>query len=311
MKSTVKPWHLVGLGALLMVLAALMIRGFYVEYKARERENSLNAALEQSNLVLGRVSSRLAEKESLIKLLEKNHKETIDKNGELIQEVVVLKAKLEAKGQGTIKWVPKYETKIVAEKCPTESPPVQEKTFFTFEDSRLKLAVDLIKEELEYHLSQKFRATVVRTVLPETGKSVFYVTVYEQNEKGEDIGQFSLEYLEALQVDQPKKTFRWWSPHLDVGLSIGLNNQAELHATGQLGLNIMSYGLTEDDNEIRVLRINLGICGKECGSVGITPVTYNIGKQLPLLSDLWCGPNIEYTFPEGNFGFGIMIGSTL
>lgn len=109
-----------------------------------------------------------------------------------------------------------------------------------------------------------------------------------------------------LYIDPTAPEFRWWSPHIDGGISAAFM-PSQAAGGGSLGFSIASYGVTADDNIWRFLRVALA-SDMETGWVEISPAGYNLGKPLPIISDCWVYPNIVYG--EGGLGAGIAITST-
>jgi len=316
MKNTLKPWHFVCLGMVALIVIVLMIRGLWLEYRSSQTIAELTASRVQSDLQLGRAQSRLVSLQTALQQMEQSHLEDVQRLELKTQEVVNLEASLRSKGEG--KLVVKWETKVVSKEKivylsgPEDDPKVHEiKSLpFAFQDWRLSVQGDAITEDFSYELTQKFRGSLSRAITGD-GQSVFYVSLYELDKEGQDLVKLELTELDVLQVDYPEERFFVWAPHIDICLVGGLNLDVKLHAVAEVGMSFMAYGLTPDDNTWRFLRVSGGICGSECGAVGFMPISYNIGKQLPLLSDLFIGPMAHWIFPQNSYGFGIGFGSTL
>jgi hypothetical protein len=70
----------------------------------------------------------------------------------------------------------------------------------------------------------------------------------------------------------------------------------------------MAYGRTVNDNDWRFIRLGAGVTTKENWFLELDPVQYNLGRYIPLISDLWLGIGVAY---DGSWGLGISIGTTL
>ena len=62
--------------------------------------------------------------------------------------------------------------------------------------------------------------------------------------------------------------------------------------------------MTEDDLEWRFLRLSVGAVGDKI-NLGFAPVRWNMGKHLPLVSDLWLYGGIMREFKMGGWRYFI------
>ena len=76
-----------------------------------------------------------------------------------------------------------------------------------------------------------------------------------------------------------------------------------------MGISFMSYGKTADDMIWRFIRIGVGAAGSDF-SLTLSPAMFNLGKILPLVSNLWITPVVGYivTADElfGGLGFSVV-----
>ena len=91
----------------------------------------------------------------------------------------------------------------------------------------------------------------------------------------------------------PSPTFSFWNPRLLLGLDGGINIS---RLTGEIvpsvNLGIMSYGQYKTTPDFSILEIGLGYGAiNKTGELIITPVAYNIGKNLfsPLMNNTYIG----------------------
>ena len=82
------------------------------------------------------------------------------------------------------------------------------------------------------------------------------------------------------------KAFYSFLPKLDIGLEANLAGLKKPALGFSIGASLMGYGLSEDDLEWRFLRLSAGAVGDKI-NLGFAPVSWNLGKHLPLVSDLW------------------------
>jgi hypothetical protein len=159
----------------------------------------------------------------------------------------------------------------------------------------------------------------VTTVLGEEDKDkslVFYHTISLLNKSRPELAgkEFKLKITSskfAQTADSPKQ-FYWWAPHLDLtldnGFILGVGDKDFYRFGGSLGLSVMGYGRSKNDLEWKFIHLGVGLNSKEHPYLTFDPVRYNIGKFIPLISDLWIGAGVIY---DGGWGVGISIGTTL
>jgi len=100
------------------------------------------------------------------------------------------------------------------------------------------------------------------------------------------------------------KAFYWFLPKLDIGMEAGFKGLEKPGWGFSIGTSLMGYGLTEDDLEWRFLRLSAGAVGDKA-TLGLAPVNWNMGKHLPLVSDLWLYGGMMREFKTGSWRWSI------
>lgn len=103
----------------------------------------------------------------------------------------------------------------------------------------------------------------------------------------------------------PEAKWSWWNPRLFLGADgmVGVN-PVRGEFTPNVSLQIMSYGRYKTQPDFSVLQVGAGY-----GTVSqrpqfmISPFQYNVGKNLPLMNNLYIGPVISVG-TDGNVGVG-------
>lgn len=100
--------------------------------------------------------------------------------------------------------------------------------------------------------------------------------------------------IDSSQTEQqyPTAKFSFWNPRLYIGIDGGLNLSAMKGEFGpSINLQLMSYGIfkSQPDWSILQLGVGYGTVAKQAEFI-LTPFTYNIGKNLPLMNNLYLGP---------------------
>lgn len=148
----------------------------------------------------------------------------------------------------------------------------------------------------------------------ENGQFAFHHTLdYDVPEKSDKKYKIKLTSSEYLQVHESGKMF-WWNPIIDIGAFVGANVYSFAFGPGrsdgvfsfgaELGVSFSSYGYTRTDGLWRFFRLGLGYdAERRAGHLSFTPVTFNVGNPLPLLTNLWFYPHVSV-----DSGGGIVLG---
>jgi hypothetical protein len=186
---------------------------------------------------------------------------------------------------------------------------------WTWNDFRLDLQGDInpsglddkqtiiLKHDVSYKLHMKFKAQVVASKGP-TGIVNHYAKLYELDTAGKPIGELQLESFEVLQSDTLASHMMWWNPKLDLSLSAGVSQKTEFNWTGEIGLSLSAHGVTQDDITWRFFRLGIGVANKTDFNLSFAPVLYNVGKNLPLVSNSWVFPYLGYNFGSSTLHAG-------
>jgi len=157
--------------------------------------------------------------------------------------------------------------------------------------------------------------TIVGQQDTDNGLLVFYHTISTENKSRPELAgkEYKLKVVSSQykQTTESTEEFYAWSPHLHLGITNGFmfgvgDNFYRFGA--DLGLTIMGYGRTKDDQEWRFIKLGIGLNTKENPYLTLEPVLYNIGKFLPLISDLWVSAGALY---DSHWGIGLSIGTAL
>jgi len=160
---------------------------------------------------------------------------------------------------------------------------------------------------ITYELSLTLAGEIVESRLPDGGIN-HYAQIWAVDREGKKVKQLEFEELTFIVRDETTPRFWWWAPHIDIGLLAGAHTTAEFSMGGSAGMSFMGYGHTKNDLSWRYPRLSFDYV--EEPAIGITPVLYNLGENLPLISDLWVGPHVTWGFKDEAF-IGILVGSVL
>jgi hypothetical protein len=314
--------------SVVLVLFGLVSLSFYKTIRSLKEDNeNLNSQLSNADLELGRAATLKTSLYNEIDMLDDQIKLHIKKNSELITEVAKWKAKQAISG----------ETKVVIEEKAIEIPVeinledlgIESNQFYytrvssmgtlfyplgdelKFEDFRLKATIGfndgLLSNKpgltLKYDFVQELYGTLVRTV-NQNGNVSFYLKLKAQTttDKYEDI---PLASFEVVTKDLSEKKFNWFNPKLDLGFISGIDSSFTLKSGATFGTSIMSYGKTDNDLSWRFIRLGLDVRNTSLG-LNFTPVMWNFGDVIPLISNLWIGPQGSIDLTK-NSSLGLLI----
>lgn len=146
-----------------------------------------------------------------------------------------------------------------------------------------------------------------RVVLAETDSSdkdyrldVIGETWIENNQMKETRGQkFPVELESFDWVRRELKDKKW---NFNPRLSIGFNGGTELFPS--LNMSFFSYGKTKGDMDWKFLTAGVG-GNADNFMMHLAPASYNLGKPLPLIDNIFIGPYLSIDSESEN-GFGVM-----
>ncbi len=109
----------------------------------------------------------------------------------------------------------------------------------------------------------------------------------------------------------PEAKFSWFNPRLYLGIdgSVGLA-PVKGEFTPNVGVQFMSYGRYKTQPDFSVLQVGAGYGTMSARpQLVVTPVSYNVGKHLPLMNNTYLGPSISVG-TDGNVfvGAGLRVG---
>lgn len=159
----------------------------------------------------------------------------------------------------------------------------------------------------------------------EDGQLSFYNKLeYSIPDKEKD-KKYSIELLSSQFLQAPLfNQMYWFNPVLDVNIFVGgvvynfpsigpLSGRPDsILSTGfDLGLSFSSYGETKNSSLCRFFRLGLGYNSeRRAFSMSFMPAEYNLGNPLPLLTNLYLGPQVAVDSAGGlsvNLGLGLQL----
>lgn len=324
----------IGLSVALTLCMGLLGKVGCDNMKLEERTSQLNAELMQADLEKGRAETQFGDAKKYIKELEstvqdeiKAREAEVTRYGELDARYRALKKKKQATKteivyrDGPVVEVP-AELKLVTgllyqATSPTTLVSVGE-LFGEYKDYRLYINARVLpypnderstKWEFGYQLDLRLQAKFVETITP-TGAINHYAEIYEVDPQGKHVGKFEIERFQYVVEKPDQKQWFWWAPHVDLGVLMLAGTVPPRFTTGgSFGFSPFAYGLTVNDLDWRFLRVSFDLSDGLPG-VGLTPVVYNLGQLIPLISNFWVGPHVGYGMP-GEWKVGLFLGVML
>ena len=168
---------------------------------------------------------------------------------------------------------------------------------FQTEDKRWKTGL--------YHLENTVE--VVETQNPNGTFNRYAEAYVENNQMKETRGKrFKLPIADVrwAKYEKKDKSMFWWNPRLALGAAFTTEDIA-----AQLNLSLSSYGKTTGDMDWRFFTFGAGGTknGDEwIGVFSLEPFSWNMGKPIPLIDNLFVGPIITID-TESKTGYGLQI----
>jgi len=315
-------------GCLLLISLFFGGKTLYDKWQIKHLNNELNQQLMQANLELGKAYSEFGNAQNKIKELDEELKNTIKKNKELLtmygelelEYNVIVNQKPEViYVDGPTIVVPAdldLEPGLLYEAIEGNKIVELKKLSSEHSDFRLSIACMFepypnihrdIPAKISYDLHMRFQGQLVQSIAP-SGAVNHYFNLYEINDKGERVAKMTLDKFEVV-VQKPKdKSFSWWNPKLDLGFFLGGTTSLKFASGATIGMSIMSYGLTKNDLDFRFIRFGIDLSYEAIG-LSFSPVAYNVGNFIPIISNLWIGPYLGTTLNMGSsLGLQLTVG---
>lgn len=175
------------------------------------------------------------------------------------------------------------------------------------------------KAPWSYNVYQREYKLITAVSKKDSGQLVFHHNLeYSVPEKSNQTYKVNLISSEYKQTPTPNQMF-WLNPKLDGNFFIGGNVYGFAQGPGRpftilsmgldLGLTLSSYGETKVDSWFRLFRFSLGYnIERRAGHFAFAPIAFNLGKPLPLLTNLYLSPQVGLDTAGGltvNMGTGV------
>lgn len=138
----------------------------------------------------------------------------------------------------------------------------------------------------------------------ENQRSYFYNKVTVQV----DGKSYDLPIKQATTKEEyPEAKWSWWNPRLFIGVDGGSGvNPVVAEFTPSADVGVFSYGRFKNQPDFSVFQVGAGVgmISKKPQLI-VTPVTYNVGKHIPLMNNMYVGPSLHFG-TDGNVG--VMLG---
>lgn len=317
-----------------VIIVGLVFFGWRAYKDLGDNVQSVHIAYKQLTETLARAQNDLVSKKDLQEFASQTN---MDMN-KIKSDLQDLNAHLVAVGQTVASIDGRIESNQSPDHEEPHTPPTQPTTCTTcdlFGYTTKRVATDIMLGDMpfgevwfdasnEKPFTTKYDAIDVKvsTVIGEQDDSthdgimVFYHTISTVNKTDPNLAgkEFVLKTTssEYKQLLEKSTQFYWWAPHLDLAIDNTLTLQSDtfFNPGASLGLSIMGYGRTKNDLDWKFIRVGIGANVEKNFYLTLQPVEYNIGKFIPLLSDLWVGIGASYDF-SNTWGLSLSISTTL
>lgn len=182
---------------------------------------------------------------------------------------------------------------------------LQGKIALSYKDYRLDISVDVLKNLFDYKLHQNFKGEWVKAILP-NGAVTHFLRIYELDDKGNKSNPMQITDFKVTVEDQSggKKHFYIWDPQIDFGFNASTSGVLNSVTGTEIGVSVMGYGKTKDDNDWRFARVSVASTKKGV-VINAAPVCWNAGKKIPMVKDLLLCPTVGLLNSNTIFGISI------
>jgi len=175
------------------------------------------------------------------------------------------------------------------------------------------------KKPWSYEVYKRQYKLVTAVSKKESGQLVLHHNLeYSMPEKSKKTYKVNLVSSQYRQAPPPNRMF-WLNPRLDANFFAGGNVYGFAQGPGRpdsilsmgldLGISLSSYGETKVDSWFRLFRFSLGYnIERRAGHFAFAPIAFNLGKPMPLLTNLYLSPQIGLDTAGGltiNMGTGV------
>lgn len=320
-------WYLVVI-AVVTAVGLFFARESCVNFDLKEQ---LNQQLMKANEKLGRAETKFGDAQKKIDELSQQIQAEIKERNAIATRYAELEAELkDVKKQ-------KQKVKVVYREGPTITVPqeldlvkgllyqaVDKQTLKEilripgeYQDFRLKIhvTVEPVAEQLDvefnfqYELGLRVKLKLIETLTP-TGAINHYAELFELDKNGNEVNKLRIEDFEVITRRPENKTFHWFNPKLDIGATLNVRSTLNMATGSSLGVSLMSYGLTRSDLMFKFARVGVGFSdgGLE---LQVSPVSWNVAKNLPLLDNLWITPYVGKDVTSPHYSGGVVFGVSL
>tara|TARA_B100000809_G_scaffold265600_1_gene324945 strand:+ start:314 stop:1303 length:990 start_codon:yes stop_codon:yes gene_type:complete len=291
-------------GGLIWVVLLLGLSGFiWQSYRLwqnqkllEDLEGNVRTQVKTFNSSLGRSETRLLRKHKALNALIKQIPTDIRKDLETWKSEIksLSRFRIENKTKKVVgKVTPRRPRRVRGRSSKLPEKPSESKTpvsnskrcNWNYSDWRLdaEYSGDCDSGTFGYQLHQNFEGMLIEG--SNLSGSPSYVRVWELDKKGKRIKPpLFVQEFSTIKALKSIEKFHWLAPHLDVGVSLSVGTSPEVLPT--LGVSLSGYGATKDDLKWRFLRGGVEV-NEEGVGVSLCPALYNVGKPLPLVSNIW------------------------
>jgi len=174
---------------------------------------------------------------------------------------------------------------------------------YVYSDFRIDITGRPLEQKIVYDLHQQFEIVEVQGK-NEEGQTVFLTQVFELNGESR-VEELKISKRSAASLDESDRKFRWWNPHLELGIQGQVLGDVDIGP--QLTFSALSYGRSKVENDLRFLSLGASVLNDSIAPT-LIPIEVNVSRNLPLVTDIWLGPSVNY---DKGIGLGISLNTTL
>ncbi len=292
MQFDINRTHIVLVSLVVLLVGAMVGEYYWLNSQLTTANTAAQKAREEANLAIGKAQTLEATQKQLntaMASMSKEIQDAIKKSGEQVTQFLSIIASSKSSGQGKLVVV---DTNASKPNLSMDKPNGQSITItparFRFQDYRLTADIDISNNDFKYVLEQKLSLQIVQTS-DSSGIPISYAEISELDDKGKQVNKWTIDRFESLVLKPKDKQWYWWAFKINLQGSVGADFTGKGRAMFGIGFSPFAYGLTKNDNMLRLLNIGASYDG-QYPVLTLSPVGYNLGQVIPLITDLWVWP---------------------
>jgi len=174
--------------------------------------------------------------------------------------------------------------------------------------SAIRLHKNKWSGSLDYDLHQKFGLSLLESKNINNGALVMHARLFELDGNSE-VKELLITKFDMAFEDNSVTGMQWWAPNLKLGVHESVVGTSGYLPSAFLGISASKY-LRGGKEMLELFQLGIGVNLEAKVMFLFTPIMYNLGNHIPLISDLWIGPDLAID-TGGRWAVGLSLSTNL